>query len=71
MKYSKSRNVGMELLIQEYKKRFETDENVNYYAYKDFLQAERKYLKYMLEGSANEHAQYSAEEHVSARHALG
>ncbi len=56
MKYNKSRNIGMELLIQEYRKKFETDENINYYTYKDFLQAERKYLKYMLEGSINEHA---------------
>ena len=59
MKYNKSRNVGMELLIQEYRKKFETDENINYYAYKDYLQAERKYLKYMLDGSINEHASQS------------
>ncbi|MBT6339624.1 MAG: hypothetical protein HOJ48_10060 [Desulfobacula sp.] len=59
MKYNKSRNVGMELLIQEYRGKFETVENINYYEYKDFLQAKRKYLKYMLKGSINEHASQS------------
>ena len=54
MKYNK--NIGMELLIQQYKKKFETEENLNYYSYKDFLRAQRKYLKYMLEGSFPEHA---------------
>ncbi|MCP4719527.1 MAG: hypothetical protein GY860_08735 [Desulfobacteraceae bacterium] len=59
MEYNKSRNIGMELLIQEYKKKFETEENFNYYAHKDFLQAERKYLKYMLEGPIDEQVSQS------------
>lgn len=57
MKYNK--NIGMELLIQQYKKKFETEENLNYYSYKDFLRAQRKYLKYMLDGSIREHASQS------------
>jgi hypothetical protein len=57
MKHNK--NIGMERLIQQYKKKFETDENLNYYSYKDFLRAQRKYLKYMLEGSIHEHASQS------------
>ena len=49
----------MELLIQQYKNKFEIDENINHYSFKDFLKAERKYLKYMLEGSIDEHASQS------------
>ena len=59
MKYNKSRNIGMELLIQQYKNKFEIDENINYYSFKDFLKAERKYLKYMLEGPIDVHASQS------------
>ena len=51
MKDKTSKNIGMELLIQQYKKKFETEENLNYYAQEDFVQAERKYLKYVLDGS--------------------
>ena len=51
MKDNTIKNIGMELLIQQYKKKFEIEENLNYYAYKDFVQAERKYLKYVLNGS--------------------
>lgn len=59
MKDNKSRNIGMELLIQQYRKNFNTEENLNYYAAKDFLKAERKYLKYMIEGPVGEHASQS------------
>ena len=55
----KNKNIGMELLIQRYRDKFEIDENINYYSFKDFLKAERKYLKYMLEGSIDEHANLS------------
>ncbi len=51
MKINTSKNVGMERLIRQYKKKFETEENLNYYAYKDFIQAQRKYLKFVLDGS--------------------
>jgi hypothetical protein len=51
MKINTSKNVGMERLIRQHKKKFETEENLNYYAYKDFIQAQRKYLKFVLDGS--------------------
>jgi hypothetical protein len=51
MKHNNRSNVGMELLVQRYKKKFEIEENINYYSYEDFIQAERKYLKFVLEGS--------------------
>jgi hypothetical protein len=57
MKYKKTKNLGMELLIEQYRKNFETEENLNYYAFKDFLKAERKYLKFMLEGPAENQSQ--------------
>ncbi len=50
MQDNTSKNIGMELLIRQYKEKFETEENINHYAYKDFVQAERKYLKFMLDG---------------------
>lgn len=53
MKENKCKNIGMELLIQQYKRKFETEENLNYYSYEDFIQAQRKYLKYVLEGAAD------------------
>lgn len=51
MNQNKRKNTGKELLIQEYTKKFETEENLNYYLYKDFVQAKRKYLKFVLEGT--------------------
>ncbi len=55
----KNKNMEMKLLIQRYRDKFEIAENINYYSFKDFLKAERKYLKYMLEGSIDEHANLS------------
>lgn len=43
----------MELLIRQYREKFETEENINYYSFEDFVKAERKYLKFMIEGSLN------------------
>lgn len=51
MKQNKRKNIGMELLIQQYINQFETEENLNYYQYKDFVRAKRKYLKYVLDGT--------------------
>jgi hypothetical protein len=48
MRENTNKNSGMELLIQQYKKKFETEENINYYAHRDFNRAERKYIKYLL-----------------------
>ncbi len=50
MRSNKNKNVGMELLIRQYKENFETKENITHNAYRDFVQAERKYLKFMLDG---------------------
>ncbi len=51
MENNKKSNIGMERLIQKHRAKFETEENINYYSYKDFVKAERKYLKFVLEGS--------------------
>jgi len=51
MRETKSKNRGIELLIQKYKQEFETEENINYYTYKDFVRAERKYIKFALGNS--------------------
>ncbi len=51
MNQDKRKNTGKELLIQAYIKKFETEENLNYYLYKDFVQAKRKYLKFALVGA--------------------
>ena len=53
MKYNKKPHTGMELLIRQYREKFETEENINYYSFEDFIKAERKYLKFMIEGSLN------------------
>ena len=44
------KNTGLQQLINKYRQKFETEENINYYTYKDFRRAERKYLKFMLKG---------------------
>lgn len=51
MREDKRNNRGIELLIQKHKRKFETEENINYYNYKDFVRAERKYIKYILGNS--------------------
>lgn len=47
-----SKKIGLELLLQQYKKDFETEENINYYTDKDFNRAKRKYIKYLLGNSS-------------------
>ena len=56
MRKIKRKNIGRKLLIQLHTDKFETEENINYYSYKDFVKAKRKYLKYVLEGSFTTHA---------------
>ena len=51
MSDTQSKNNGLERLIQRYKDRFEIEENINYYAYKDFVRAERKFIKFSLGNS--------------------
>jgi hypothetical protein len=46
----RKRNNGIQLLINRFTNKFEVEENINYYSFKDFVRARRKYLKYMLEG---------------------
>ena len=46
------KNKGLKLLINRFTNQFEVEENINYYLFKDFVRARRKYLKYMLEGSS-------------------
>ncbi len=48
----RKRNNGIQLLINRFTNKFEVDENINYYSFKDFVRARRKYLKYMLEGAS-------------------
>lgn len=48
---NKKENNGIQLLIRQYKKQFETEENINYYSYKDFIKAERKFIKFALGGA--------------------
>ncbi len=63
MEYNKRRSIGMVLLIQKYRNKFEIDENINYYSFKDFLRAERKYIQYMTKGSIDKHASQSYYNH--------
>lgn len=52
MQKRKIKNRGLELLIQKYKREFETDENINYYNYHDYIRAQRKYVKFLLGNSS-------------------
>lgn len=56
MRNNPNKNIGLKLLIQHYTEKFETEENINYYAYKDFVRAKRKYIKYVLGNSLIGHA---------------
>lgn len=52
MKNGRGENIGLEHLLQRYKRIFRTPENLNYYSKQDFKTAEKKFLKYAL---TNEH----------------
>ena len=39
---------GIQLLLNNYKKKFRISENLNYYSKKDYQVAEKKFLKYAL-----------------------
>ncbi len=47
----RKKNNGIQLLINRFTNKFEVEENFNYYSFKNFVRARRKYLKYMLEGA--------------------
>jgi len=40
---------GLRLLLERYKAKFRTDENLKHYSEEDYRKAERKFLKYALE----------------------
>lgn len=48
MHKNKGKSTGLELLIEQYERKFETEENINYYSYKDYVRAKRKYIKFVL-----------------------
>ncbi len=51
---SDSRNaMGIQLIINKYRKIFRTPENLDYYTKEDFKTAERKFLKWVLAGGAS------------------
>lgn len=52
MKTHNNKNIGIERLIQRFRAEFEIEENINHYSFDDFLKAQRKYLKFMLEGNS-------------------
>ena len=43
-----SKNCGLKLLVEKYRKEFQIPENLNFYSEKNYKIAERKYLKYAL-----------------------
>lgn len=43
-------NRGTRLLIKRFRNEFNCPENINHYSEEDFKEAERKYVKYRLEG---------------------
>ena len=44
-----NRNVGLQRLIEKKRQLFRIPENLNFYSEEDFLAAERKFLKFVLE----------------------
>lgn len=43
-----SKNCGLKLLVEKYRKEFQIPENLKFYSEKNYKIAERKYLKYAL-----------------------
>ena len=50
MKETSKESTGIELLIKKYKDKFRIPENLLHYAEADFRTAERKFLKWALDG---------------------
>jgi hypothetical protein len=48
MKKYSSKDIGIQLLLQKYKKVFRIPENIDYYDEKDYQTAERKFVRYAL-----------------------
>jgi len=43
-------HTGIELLLRKYRKMFRIPENLDFYSEEDFKQAEKKFIKYALQG---------------------
>lgn len=43
-------NVGIQLLVEKYKKIFQIPENTKFYSDEDYLEAEKKFVKYSVFG---------------------
>jgi hypothetical protein len=41
-------NAGIQRIVKKYKQRFRIPENLNFYSKEDYLNAERKFLKFVL-----------------------
>ena len=48
---------GIELLVEKYRKIFRIPENINHYSEEDFRAAERKFLKWALNGGESNREQ--------------
>lgn len=47
-RWQKNTTIGIELLIDRYKKDFRIPENLNHYVEEDFQEAEKKFVKYCI-----------------------
>jgi transcription elongation factor Elf1 len=50
MSQDRKNNRGIKLLVKNYKNRFRCPENINFYSAADFKKAEKKYVKFCLNG---------------------
>jgi hypothetical protein len=50
MDYTEKASQGIQLLVQKCRNEFRRSENMNFYADKDYKEAERKYVKFCLLG---------------------
>jgi hypothetical protein len=53
MNNSTSATHGIELLVEKCRNEFRRRENINYYAQEDYKEAERKYIKFCLNGNSD------------------
>jgi hypothetical protein len=42
------KSIGIELLVEQYKKRFRIPENLNHYSMEDYQEAEKKFVKFCI-----------------------
>lgn len=48
MENLKATSNGRQLLVRQYRKKFQTRENLKYYSPKDYRRAEKKYIRFCL-----------------------